>query len=86
MNCWESFYIQIYYQRNRLLTAQLTGEYNPFYEQAYFPCKLQPIPWHSLDQIGTHARVRACTRMVKSIIFYTNNVNISDSRLDISYL
>jgi len=44
MNCWESFYIQIYRQRNRLITGQLTGDYNPLYEQAYFPRNLQQIP------------------------------------------
>jgi hypothetical protein len=32
INCWESFYIQIYCQRNRLITEQLTGDYNPLYE------------------------------------------------------
>ena len=28
MNCWESFYIQLYCQRNRLIKEQLTGDYN----------------------------------------------------------
>jgi hypothetical protein len=37
MNSWESFHIQIYSQRNRLITEQLTVEYNPLYKQAYFP-------------------------------------------------
>jgi hypothetical protein len=44
MNCWESFYIQIYCQCNRLITEQLTGDYNLLYEQAYFPHNLQHIP------------------------------------------
>jgi len=44
MNCWESFYLQIYCQRNRLITEQMTGDYNPLYEQAYFPRDLQHIP------------------------------------------
>jgi hypothetical protein len=34
MNCWESFYIEIYRQRNRIITEQLKGDYNPLYEQA----------------------------------------------------
>jgi hypothetical protein len=63
MKCWESFYIQIYRQRNWLITEQLTGDYNPLYEQACFPCDLQDITRHSLDQIGTHthAHTRAHT-------------------------
>jgi hypothetical protein len=44
MNCWESFYKQMYRQRNRPNTEQLTGEYNPLYEQACFPRDLQHIP------------------------------------------
>jgi len=44
MNCWESFYVQIYRQRNRLIAEQLTGDHNPLYEQAYFPHDLQHIP------------------------------------------
>ena len=44
MNCWGSFYKQIYRQRNRLITEQLTGDYNPLYEYAYFPRELQHIP------------------------------------------
>jgi hypothetical protein len=68
MNCMESFYIQINRQHNRLITKELTGDYNPLYEQAYFPRDLRHIPWHSLDQIGTphththtytHTRTRA---------------------------
>ena len=54
MNCWKSFYIQIYRQRDRQITEQLTGDYNPLYKQTYFPHDLQHIPWQSLDQIGTH--------------------------------
>jgi len=26
MTCWESFYIQLHRQRNRLITEQLTGD------------------------------------------------------------
>ena len=44
IKCWKSFYTQIYRQRNRLITEQLTGDYNPFYKQAYFPHDLQHIP------------------------------------------
>jgi len=44
MNCWESFYIQIYRQRNRLITEQLTADCNPLYEQAYLPRDPQHIP------------------------------------------
>jgi len=61
MNCWESFYIQIYRQCNRLITEQLTGDYNPLYEQACFPRDLQHIPWHSLGQIGTHTHTHTHT-------------------------
>jgi hypothetical protein len=44
MNCWKSFHIQIYRQRNRLITEPSTGDHNPLYEQAYFPRDLQHIP------------------------------------------
>jgi hypothetical protein len=37
-------YIQIYRQRSRLNTEQLIGDYDPLYEQAYFPRDLQNIP------------------------------------------
>ena len=52
IKCWESFYIQIYQQRNRLITDHVTGDYNPLYEQAFIPHDLQHIPRHSLDQIN----------------------------------
>jgi hypothetical protein len=87
MNCWESFYIQIYRQRNRLITELLTGDYNSLCKQAYFPCDLQHIPWHSLHQICTHTHTHTHTnthththtykhkhtRTGKSILFYTYN-------------
>jgi len=41
MNCWESLYIQIYRQHNRLITEQLANDANPLYEQAYLPRALQ---------------------------------------------
>jgi len=44
MNCWESFHTQIYRQRNRLITEQLTADYNTLYEQTYFPRDVQHIP------------------------------------------
>jgi hypothetical protein len=69
MKCWEYFYTQIYRQRNRLITEQLTGDQNPLYEQAYFQRDLQHIPWHSLDKIGTHTH----TQTGKSILFGTYN-------------
>jgi hypothetical protein len=34
INCSETFYIQIYRRRNRLITEQLTRDYNPLYKQA----------------------------------------------------
>jgi len=37
MNCWESLYIQIYHQHNRLITEQLANDASPLYEQAYLP-------------------------------------------------
>jgi hypothetical protein len=61
MNCWESFYIKIYRQRNRIITEQLTGDYNPLKEQAYSPHELQHIPWHSLDQIGSYTHTHIHT-------------------------
>jgi hypothetical protein len=60
MNCWESFYVQIYRQCNRLITEQLTGDYNPPYKQAYFPRYLQHIPWqyrpHRYPHTYTHTQ------------------------------
>jgi hypothetical protein len=50
MNGWELLYIQIYCQRNRLITEELANDINPLYEQAYFPRKLQHIPWQGLTQ------------------------------------
>jgi len=43
MNCWESYYVQISSQSNRLVTEQLSGDYSPLYEQAYFPRELHHI-------------------------------------------
>jgi hypothetical protein len=42
-NCWGSFY-KYTAQCNRLITEQLTADYNPLYEHAYFPRDLQHIP------------------------------------------
>jgi len=44
INCWESLYMQIYRQRNRLITEQLTNDINALYEQAYLPHDLQHTP------------------------------------------
>jgi hypothetical protein len=82
MNCWGSFYIQMYRQSNRLITEQLTGDYNPLYKQAYFACDLQHIPWHSLDQIGVHTHTH---RRLSLFYFILIIVNISDSGLDNLY-
>jgi hypothetical protein len=83
MNCWESFYIQIYRQRNRLITEQLTGDYCPLYEQAYFPRDLQHIPWQYQPDRYTHTHTH---RRVSPFSFILIIVNILESALDNSCL
>ena len=41
MNCWESLYIHIYRQHNRLIIEQLANDVNPLYEQAYLSRAIQ---------------------------------------------
>jgi hypothetical protein len=53
MNCWESLYIQIYSQHNRLLTEQLANDINPVHEQTYLPRALQNTPWQGFTQERT---------------------------------
>jgi len=37
INCWESLYVHIYRQQNRLITERLANDINLLYKQAYLP-------------------------------------------------
>jgi len=44
MNCWETFYMQAFYQHNILIAEQQVNDINPLYQLAYTTRDLLWVP------------------------------------------
>jgi len=84
MNCWESFYIQLYCQRNRLIKEQLTGDYNRTTTHSTNRPTFHATSSILHNVVSTRQVPRPHSR-VSPFSFTLIIVNISDSGLDNSY-
>jgi len=83
MNCWETFYMQIFHQHKVLITEQQVNGTNPLYELAnttrIFPHNPQTVPHyiaHDTQPSQLHSQQRTFTQHGKQLPYNPYSLNI----------